>query len=160
MLVTQIPKLPRGLLLAFSLAYIILSIWLGIVAYRAASSSSEIWALATGLSLPAIVAAAFRFPPGEDDAKVHVDFTKDEESSDTARGAVEIESKLVKGAVETKSKPVRTAGSPETGWTCTKRSFPTMFESATYRILGTASLSSLLLPIPRYAYSIMATDSL
>ena len=108
MLVTQVPIVPLALLFAFSLAYIPLGIWLGIVAHRAASSSPDIWALATGLSLPAIVAAAFRAPPtGEDDAKVHADITKDDdESSDT----------MTKAANESRIERVRTAGSSEKGW--------------------------------------------
>jgi hypothetical protein len=105
MLVTQVPTLPLGLLFAFSLAYVVLGVWL---AYRAANSSPEIWALATDLSLPAIVAAAFRFPAGDDDAKVQADIKDDEEDSvDT------------KAAHETKIKRVRTTGSSEKGWAYT-----------------------------------------
>jgi hypothetical protein len=107
MLVTQVPTLPLGLLLAFSLAYVVLGVWLGIVAYRAATCSPEIWALATDLSLSAIVAAAFRFPAGDDDAKVQADIKDDEEGSvDT------------KAAHETEIKRVRTAGSSK-GWAYT-----------------------------------------
>ena len=95
MLVTQVPKLPLALLLAFSLAYVVLGIWLGVVAYRAASSSPDIWALAAGLSLPAIVAAAFRFPPDEDNAQAHRDVMKDEEGSDSDAAKVADGSKVM-----------------------------------------------------------------
>jgi hypothetical protein len=78
MLVTQVPTLPLGLLLAFGLAYVVLGVWLGIVAYRAATSSAEIWALARGLGHPAIVAAALRSSAGDNDAKVQADIKDDE----------------------------------------------------------------------------------
>jgi hypothetical protein len=63
MLVTKVPKIPLGVLLAFSLTYSVLGLVLGIAAYRA--SSTEVWALATELSLSALVAAAFETGDGE-----------------------------------------------------------------------------------------------
>jgi hypothetical protein len=111
MLVTQVPKMPLGLLLAFSLAYVILGIWLGIAAYRAARFSPDIWALATDLSLPAIVAAAFGFSTGEDEAKAA--------QADTNTTNHEKSSAAAGGANDPKIPRVRTADSSENGWAYT-----------------------------------------
>jgi hypothetical protein len=57
MLVTKVPVAPLAVLLAFSLTYVVLGVFLGIAAYRA--SSADVRALAAGLSLSALVATAF-----------------------------------------------------------------------------------------------------
>jgi hypothetical protein len=102
MIVTQVPKRPLGLLLAFSLSYIVLGVFLGFAAHR--SSSAEVFALASELSLAAIVAAAFRVPASESaDSKM--------QSEETNR-----ERNAVAGGPVQKCKRVRTAGSHEEGW--------------------------------------------
>ena len=71
MIVTQVPKLPLCLLLAFSLSYIVLGVFLGFAAHR--SSSAEVVALASELSIAAIVAAALKVPVGEDEVSAIAD---------------------------------------------------------------------------------------
>jgi hypothetical protein len=102
MIVTQVPKLPLALLLAFSLSYIVLGVFVGFAAHR--SSSAEVWALASELSLAAIVAAAFRVPVSES-----ADSKMQPEKTDGERNAV------AGSPVENKCKQVMTAGSLEEG---------------------------------------------
>jgi hypothetical protein len=103
MIVTKVPKLPLGLLLAFSLSYILLGVFLGFAAHR--SSSAEVCALASELSLAAIVAAAFRAPVSESpDSKMRT------EKADGGRNAV------AESPVRKICKRVRTADSLQNGW--------------------------------------------
>jgi len=99
MIVTQVPKLPLGLLLAFSLSYIVLGVFLGFAAHR--SSSAEVCELASKLSLAAIVAAAFRVPVSES-----ADLKMQSEETDGERNG---------SLVGKKRKRVGTAGSSEKG---------------------------------------------
>jgi len=103
MIVTQVPKLPLGLLLAFSLSYIVLGVLVGFAAHR--SSSAEVWALASDLSLAAIVAAAFRVPVSESaDSKMQPEKTDGEHNA------------VVGSPIERKCERVMTAGSHKKGW--------------------------------------------
>jgi hypothetical protein len=103
MIVTQVPKLPLCLLLAFSLSYVVLGVFLGFAAYR--SSSAEVQALASELSLAAIITAAFRVAVSKSaDSKMQSEKTDGEGNA------------VTRGPVEKKSKRVMTASSPENGW--------------------------------------------
>jgi hypothetical protein len=106
MIVTQVPKLPLCLLLAFSLSYIVLGVFLGFAAHR--SSSAEVLALASGLSLAAIIAAACRDPVSKS-----ADSKMQPEKMDGEGNAV------AEGPVEKQCKRVTTAGSHEKGWAYT-----------------------------------------
>ena len=99
MIVTQVPKAPFYLLLGFSATYVILGIYLAIVAYRA--SSAEVWELATQLSLSAIVAAAF-------DREVQPEDNKEPKRGDDAVAS--------EGTVAKEEKLVRVAGDSGKGW--------------------------------------------
>jgi hypothetical protein len=103
MIVTQVPKLPLWLLLGFSLSYIVLGVFLGFAAHR--SFSAEVQALASKLSLAAIVAAAFRDPVSES-----ADSKMQSEKTDGERNAV------AESPVQKNGKRVMTAGSDEKGW--------------------------------------------
>jgi hypothetical protein len=111
MIVTQVPKLPLCLLLAFSLSYIVLGVFLGFTAHR--SSSAEVQALASELSLAAIVAAAFKVPASRSaDSNTPLERTDEEGSA------------VAESPVDKTCKRVMTAGSGEKGWPFTESEVP------------------------------------